>query len=132
MPARDPDDPSPGGSERGARHFEPPLNATELIDAAVSLLPDSSRMAIGGECPTITVYDLVNQKDALQLPVDETVFAVGLANDSISASIVEAVASHAIAFVCLPLNVNLRLPPFALHSIVWISLLAVPVPLLDV
>ena len=52
-------------------------------------------------------------------------------NDSISASIVEVVVS-AIAFVCLPLNVNSRFPPFALHSIVWISLLAAPVPVLDV
>ena len=49
----------------------------------IALLPDSSRMAIGGELPTITVYDLVNQCDALQLPVHEVTYGVAISPDAL-------------------------------------------------
>lgn len=47
-------------------------------------LPGEPRLAIGGELPTITLYDLKNQCDVLQLPVDETTFAVVATPDSIA------------------------------------------------
>ena len=44
---------------------------------------DGPRMAIGGECPTITVYDLTNHRDVLQLPVDECTFSIAITPDAL-------------------------------------------------
>ena len=49
----------------------------------ISLLHDSTRLAVGGELPTITIYDLQQQKDLLQLPVDDITYAVCISNDAL-------------------------------------------------
>ena len=41
------------------------------------------RMVIGGECPTITVYDLASRCDVLQLPVKETTYSIAITPDAL-------------------------------------------------
>ena len=55
---------------------------------ALALLPGSSsatpsRLAIGGECPTIAVYDLLKHRDVLQLPVQETTYSIAVTSDAL-------------------------------------------------
>jgi len=49
----------------------------------ISMLPDSSRMAVGGELPTVNVYDLANQRDVLQLPTEMLTYDITISPDAL-------------------------------------------------
>ena len=59
-------------------HFDVPGTVWTL-----SLMPDSSCLAIGGELPTVTVFDLHRQCDVLQLPTDEITYSTCISPDSL-------------------------------------------------
>ena len=50
----------------------------------LSLLDDSTRLAIGGELPTIKVFDLEQQRDAFQLPVNEVTYSACISQHSLA------------------------------------------------
>jgi len=59
-------------------HFPGVIWAVTLAE-----LPTGPVLAVGGECPVITVLDIETQSDVLQMPVSETTFDICVTTDSL-------------------------------------------------